>query len=138
MTIAPRKLGWLAVVSLAVLSACAPQANAPTDGAAAAGGELTCAEREKAQGICLRAMGERCAAQQNDCDATCDSRNQMTGDTRKHPSNREELDAPRCRDACRVNRDACLRSVLTQCPTPCTGESAAPAPAPSAPSDTHL
>ena len=76
-------------------------------------------------------MEDRCRTQLNDCESGCEDKNQMTANSRKHPSNRDELDTPRCRDACRVNADACTRSTQAQCPAPCAQgqgpESAPPA-----------
>jgi hypothetical protein len=103
---------------LGAAAACA-EPRSPSGGADDAdAGELSCAERQQARAICIGAMRDRCRGQQNDCEVSCDAR-VLPANTMKHPSGQDDLDAPRCREACRTNGEACLRSTEPRCPGPC-------------------
>jgi len=83
-------------------------------------GEPTCEDRARIAPLCTKALTERCQSQMNDCEATCDDRAGLPANTRKAPSERNEHIAIGCRQDCRAGYDACVRSLVTQCPKPCT------------------
>jgi hypothetical protein len=83
------------------------------------GGEASCEDRARTQKLCTAALTDRCQSQLNDCEATCETRGNLPGNTQKVPTNRGELESTRCRQDCRVGYDSCVRTLVPQCPRAC-------------------
>jgi hypothetical protein len=125
MEIAPKR-AMLALVLVLLAAACrgprTPDAVVEaSDGGAAA---LTCDERARAQELCRSAMTRRCETQGNDCEASCDVRGDLPANGQKGPSSRNEMESTQCRANCRVVREACVGSIVPQCPRLCEGSGA--------------
>jgi hypothetical protein len=113
----------LAAIPLLVSLACgngrAPESPAAGDALADDGGAPSCDDLARAQTLCAGAMMERCRSQSNDCETVCEARGGLPANTEKLPSRRNEFEATRCRDNCRIGLDACARHLLGFCPRPC-------------------
>jgi hypothetical protein len=113
-----RCLAGLVCVSLAIAAlSCGRRSpeGAPSQTA------LSCAERDQARPLCLRAAASRCGSQRSDCEAACASR-LSTGNSEKDPALRREIQESRCRDGCGPAALACERSLLAQCPSLCVSD----------------
>jgi hypothetical protein len=105
----------LVLAAAACRSPRTPDAVVEADG----GGALTCDERARAQTLCRSAMARRCETQGNDCEASCDVRGDLPGNAQKGPSSRNEMESTQCRANCREVREACVGTVVPQCPSLC-------------------
>jgi hypothetical protein len=112
---------WAA--SLAIATACVPASPESAPGQTAP----SCAERNRARPLCLRAAASRCASQRSDCEASCESR-LSTGNSEKDPALRRDIQEARCRDGCGPAALACERSLLAQCPPLCASDGGAMQP----------
>lgn len=84
------------------------------------GGEATCEDRARVAPLCVQALTQRCRSQSADCEATCDSRGGLPGNTMKSPTDKNEHIAVNCRQECSQVYEACLRTLVPQCPQPCS------------------
>jgi hypothetical protein len=82
-------------------------------------GEPTCEDRARVAPICVKALTERCQSQSNDCEITCDSREDLPANGRKMPTERSDRPVNACRQDCRGRLDGCMRTLVGQCPRPC-------------------
>jgi hypothetical protein len=112
-----QRLAWFACASLTLAAACAPGSpgKAPSQTAP------SCAERDRARPLCLRAAASRCASQRSNCEASCETR-LATGNSEKDPALRRDIQEARCRDGCGPAALACERALLAQCPSLCVSD----------------
>jgi hypothetical protein len=93
------------------------------------GDDAGCADRDRAQPVCLQAVAARCTSQRTDCEAMCESR-QQPGSSEKEPALRGDFEADRCNEGCRVGAGACRSALAARCPRRCAGEADAAMPTP--------
>ncbi|HEY2510199.1 MAG TPA: hypothetical protein VGI39_05065 [Polyangiaceae bacterium] len=111
-----------------LLAACASPPPAQT-ASGDPGGQVSCADRARAQAVCVPALRQQCERQQSDCEIACERGDmhptKQSGDDETHM-----VEATQCRDRCRESAGSCFASVARQCPQICATEAeSTPAPA---------
>jgi hypothetical protein len=84
----------------------------------------SCADRDRAHGLCVAAVASQCAAGRAECESRCEASADARlgpGSSEKEPALRGDIRGARCRQECDFAVHECERPLLAQCPSPCVG-----------------
>lgn len=84
----------------------------------------SCADRDRAHGLCVAAVASQCATGRTECESRCEASADARlgpGSSEKEPALRGDIRGARCRQECDLAVHECERPLLAQCPSPCVG-----------------
>ncbi len=117
------RAGWLALAAALAGAACAsspPASSAPGEAWAPSADAGGCEDRARVRPLCVQAMRERCRAQVQACESSCETPfGTMPGNSDKEPGLRGDIESAACRERCGSTYSPCEGSELSRCPARC-------------------